>query len=134
MFNLLIWLSMWLPCSLSRWSWYILTACFMVPSLGIEPHHSLLSGSTSDRTLSTGHTNYVYSHFYQLNWSIIFPFKQTLFCLEYFQLLLQISIHFVCNYPLKWQCLLAGCIFLWMTIFAFLAMVTRISLPSKLIT
>ena len=42
---------------LPRYSWYILTSCFMAPSLEIEPHHSALSDSTSNATLSTGRTN-----------------------------------------------------------------------------
>ena len=74
--------------------------------------------------------DYPYSHFYQLNWSIISRFKQTFFCLEKFRLLLQVFIHFTCNsHPLKWQCLLAWSFFLWMTIFAFLATITKILYP-----
>ena len=70
---------------------------------------------------------YLYSHFYQMNWSIISSFEQTLFCLEKFRLLLQVSILFVCNYhPLKWQYLIVGSFFLWMTIFAILETITRI--------
>ena len=62
-----------------------------------------------------------------MNRSIISPFEQTLFCLEKFRLLLQVSILFVCNYhPLKWQCFIAWSFFLWMTIFAILETITRI--------
>ena len=74
--------------------------------------------------------DYPYSHFYQLNWSIISRFKQTFFCLEKFRLLLQVFIHFTCNsHPLKWQCLLAWSFFLWKNIFAFLATITKILYP-----
>ena len=134
MFNISIWLPIWLPspyttgCSQDNhdisWLFASWLPCWGL-NLIIQPYQIQLIIQLYQLVIKMFDCSY--SYFYQLNQSIISPFKQTLFHLEKFQLLLQVSIHFVYSYhPSKWQCLLAGKSSLWMTIFAFLAMITGI--------